>query len=90
MPEKETIQRARQDERQGKSPSTQAGEFAREEIHHVREGKHGVRSPQQSNCNWTFKSPAEHPEYPAHLKQPVQSGHRHRLTRGTTKREQGV
>src|SRR5947209_18550196 len=48
MPEKETIERAQEDAREGKSPSTQAGEFVREEIHHVREGKHGVRSPQQA------------------------------------------
>jgi len=48
MPEKKTIQRARKDKRQGKSPSTQAGEFVREEIHHVREGKHGARSPKQA------------------------------------------
>src|SRR5262249_30468317 len=48
MPEKETIERAREDAREGKSPSTQAGEFVREEIHHVREGKHGARSPQQA------------------------------------------
>jgi uncharacterized protein DUF6496 len=48
MPEKETIERAREDAREGKSPSTQAGEFVREEIHHVREGKHGVSSPKQA------------------------------------------
>ena len=48
MPEKETIERAHEDAREGKSPSTQAGEFVREEIHHVREGKHGARSPQQA------------------------------------------
>ncbi|MGA8538561.1 MAG: DUF6496 domain-containing protein [Terriglobales bacterium] len=48
MPEKETLERAKEDEREGKSPSTQAGEFVREEIDHVREGKHGVRSPQQA------------------------------------------
>jgi hypothetical protein len=48
MPEKETIERAREDAREGKSASTQAGEFVREEIHHVREGKHGVRSPKQA------------------------------------------
>jgi Family of unknown function (DUF6496) len=48
MPEKETIQRARKDKRQGKSPTTQAGEFVREEIHHVREGKHGARSTKQA------------------------------------------
>lgn len=48
MPEKETIERARRDARQGKAPSTQAGEFVREEIHHVREGKHGARSTTQA------------------------------------------
>jgi hypothetical protein len=48
MPEKETMERARQDAREGKSPSTQAGEFVREEMHHVREGKHGAASPQQA------------------------------------------
>ena len=48
MPEKETVERAREDAREGKSPSTQAGEFVREEMHHVREGKHGAASPQQA------------------------------------------
>ena len=48
MPDEETIERARRDEREGKSASTQAGEFVREEMHHVREGKHGARSPQQA------------------------------------------
>lgn len=48
MPERETIQRAHRDARQGKAPSTQAGEFVREEIHHVREGKHGARSTRQA------------------------------------------
>jgi hypothetical protein len=48
MPERKTIERAREDAREGKSPSTQAGEFVREEIHHIREGKHGARSPQQA------------------------------------------
>src|SRR5881396_3176875 len=44
MPEKKTIERARQDKREGKSPSTQAGEFGKEEMEHIREGKHGARS----------------------------------------------
>lgn len=48
MPEKETIDRAREDAREGKSPSTQAGEFVREEMHHVREGKHGAASTKQA------------------------------------------
>src|SRR6266852_1269259 len=48
MPEKRTLERAREDKRQGKAPSTQAGEFVREEIHHIREGKHGARSAKQA------------------------------------------
>ena len=48
MPEKETLRRAREDKREGKAPTTQAGEFVREEIHHVREGKHGARSTKQA------------------------------------------
>ena len=45
MPEKETLRRAARDRREGKSPSTQAGEFVREEVHHVREGKHAFLPP---------------------------------------------
>jgi hypothetical protein len=48
MPEKKTIQRARKDKQQGKSPSTQAGEFVREEIHRIRKGKHGAKSAKQA------------------------------------------
>jgi len=48
MPEKRTVERARKKLRQGKSPSTAAGEFVREEIEHVREGKHGARSSKQA------------------------------------------
>jgi len=48
MPDKETIERAHKDEREGKSPSTQAGEFVREEMHHIREGKHGAASTKQA------------------------------------------
>jgi hypothetical protein len=48
MPEKQTLERARRDKRQGKSPSTQAGEFVREEMHHIREGKHGASSAKQA------------------------------------------
>ena len=48
MPEKETRERAEKDKREGKAPSTQAGEFVREEIEHVREGKHGARSTKQA------------------------------------------
>ena len=48
MPERETIERAEEDAREGKSPSTQAGEFVREEMHHIREGKHGASSTKQA------------------------------------------
>ena len=48
MPEKNTIARARRDKRQGKSASTQAGEFVHEEIDHVKHGKHGARSTKQA------------------------------------------
>jgi len=48
MPEKKTIERARRDAREGKSASTQAGEFVREEMDHIREGKHGARSTKQA------------------------------------------
>lgn len=48
MPDKETLARARQDKRKGKSASTQAGAFVREEIEHIREGKHGARSTKQA------------------------------------------
>jgi hypothetical protein len=48
MPEKETVKRAREDAREGKAPTTQAGEFVREEMHHIRRGKHGARSTKQA------------------------------------------
>ncbi len=48
MPEKVTLERAQADKRAGKAPTTQAGEFVREEMHHIREGKHGARSTKQA------------------------------------------
>ncbi|HET8713022.1 MAG TPA: DUF6496 domain-containing protein [Gemmatimonadales bacterium] len=48
MPEKKTLERVRRDKRQGKAPTTQAGEFVREEMHHAREGKHPVKSRKQA------------------------------------------
>jgi Family of unknown function (DUF6496) len=48
MPERRTVERARQDKREGKAPTTQAGEFVREEMDHIREGKHGARSTKQA------------------------------------------
>jgi hypothetical protein len=48
MPEEKTMKRAKKAKREGKSPTTQAGEFVREEMHHIREGKHGARSTKQA------------------------------------------
>jgi len=48
MPEKATVKRARKDRRAGRAPTTQAGSFVREEIHHVRKRKHGARSTKQA------------------------------------------
>jgi hypothetical protein len=48
MPERSTVRKAKRARREGKSPSTQAGEFVREEIEHIREGKHGARSTKQA------------------------------------------
>ncbi len=48
MPERRTLERAKRAKAQGKSASTQAGEFIKEQIQHVREGRHGVRSTQQA------------------------------------------
>lgn len=48
MPEKKTVEAAKRDKREGKAPSTQAGEFVREEMEHIREEKHGARSAKQA------------------------------------------
>jgi hypothetical protein len=48
MPEKKTIERARKAKKEGKAPSTQAGEFVKEEIEHIREGKHGAKNAKQA------------------------------------------
>ena len=48
MPEKHTIEKAKKAKQRGKASSTHAGEFVREEMHHVRQGKHGARSTQQA------------------------------------------
>ena len=48
MPERKTVEKARKDKREGKAPTTQAGEFVHEEIRKVRRGEHGARSPQQA------------------------------------------
>src|SRR5687767_10633519 len=77
MPEKKTKERAQKAKRQGKSPSTQAGEFVREEIHHVREGKHGARSTKQAIAIGLSKA----------RKAGVKLPKKGRTTKGKTKRQ---
>src|SRR5512138_2051608 len=65
MPEKQTLKRAREDKRAGKSASTQSGEFVREEMHHIREGKHGARSTKQAIAIGLSKARRSGVELPA-------------------------
>jgi hypothetical protein len=65
MPEKQTIERAKRDKRAGKAPSTQAGEFVREEMDHIREGKHGARSTKQAIAIGLSKARRSGVELPA-------------------------
>src|SRR5512140_353835 len=81
MPEKKTPERARRDKREGKAPTTQAGEFVHEEIEHVREGKHGARSAKQAIAIGLSKARRAGVELPA----PKQSGAKPK-TKRTTKR----
>jgi hypothetical protein len=85
MPEKETIRRARRDAQEGKAPSTQAGEFVHEEIHHVREGKHGVRNSKQAiaiGLSKARKAGVKLPPPPKGSASSQKEGRRHRSTRG--------
>ena len=84
MPEKSTIRRARKDAREGKSPSTQAGEFVREEVHHVREGKHGVKNPKQAiaiGLSKARKAGVKLPPPPKGSASAQKENHPHRSTR---------
>jgi hypothetical protein len=86
MPEKETLEHAREDAREGKAPSTQAGEFVREEIHHVREGKHGVRNPKQAiaiGLSKARKAGVKLPPPPEETASAQKEIKSHRTTRGT-------
>jgi hypothetical protein len=98
MPDKETLERAERDRREGKSPSTQAGEFVREEMHHVREGKHGVRNTKQAIAIGLSKARRAGVDLPARNRQDEReeergksgakpSGKRARAVRGALKRE---
>jgi hypothetical protein len=85
MPEKATIQRAKADLRAGKSPSTAAGEFVREEIEHIREGKHGARSPEQAIAIGLSK--ARRAGVPL---KPPKKGQAKKSTRQSAERDYGV
>jgi hypothetical protein len=91
MPEKETIERAREDAREGKALSTQAGEFVREEIHHVRGGKHGVRNPKQAiaiGLSKARKAGVKLPPAPKGTASAEREGHNRRPRRSRTSRSQ--
>ena len=82
MPEKKTIERARKDAREGKAASTQAGEFVREEIDHIREGKHGARSTKQAIAIGLSKARRAGVDLP-----PPKSGTTSKKTRDQAKRD---
>jgi hypothetical protein len=89
MPEKETLERARRDKAEGKSPSTQAGEFVREEIEHVREGKHGARSTKQAIAIGLSKARRSGVRLPAPRKGQASSQARTKASRDLRKGKSG-
>ena len=90
MPEKETLERAEKDKREGKSPSTQAGEFVREEIDHVREGKHGARSAKQAIAIGLSKARRAGVKLPPPKKGKASSRTRKQASRDTAKGSSGT
>jgi hypothetical protein len=89
MPEKETIERAQEDAREGKSPSTQAGEFVREEMHHIREGKHGASSTKQAIAIGLSKARRAGVKLPAPKKGTASAKTRRAAARDTQKGRSG-
>jgi hypothetical protein len=89
MPEKKTLERAHQAKRQGKAPSTQAGEFVREEIEHVRQGKHGARSPKQAIAIGLSKARRAGVKLPLPPKGRTSEGTRERAERDYAKGRRG-
>jgi len=85
MPEQETIKRAKEDQRQGKAPTTQAGEFVREEIHHIRQGNHGARSTKQAIAIGLSKARRAGVKLPPPRKGKVSSKTRHQAERDYAK-----
>src|SRR6476619_2939546 len=85
MPERRTLERARQDQREGKAPTTQAGEFVREEMDHIREGKHGARSTKQAIAIGLSKARRSGVKLPAPKKGKASASTRKQAARETRK-----
>jgi uncharacterized protein DUF6496 len=89
MPEEETLERAHEAEREGKAASTQAGEFVREEIEHVRQGKHGARSAQQAIAIGLSKARRAGVKLPPPRKGTVSEATRRKAKRETKRAQKG-
>ena len=89
MPEEDVIRKAEQDKREGKSPSTQAGEFVREEMHHIREGKHGARSTNQAMAIGLSKARRAEVQLPVPARGKVSRKVREQAKRDNRKGQQG-
>jgi Family of unknown function (DUF6496) len=89
MPEQEVIDRAKRDEQEGKSPSTQAGEFVREEMHHVREGKLGAANTRQAIAIGLSKARRAGVELPQPSEGSTSERTRKQAQRDTEKGEEG-
>jgi Family of unknown function (DUF6496) len=89
MPEEETLERAHEAEREGKAPSTQAGEFVREEIEHVRQGKHGARSAKQAVAIGLSKARRAGVKLPPPKKGTVSEATRRKAARETKRAQKG-
>ncbi|HEY5954214.1 MAG TPA: DUF6496 domain-containing protein [Terrimicrobiaceae bacterium] len=89
MPKKQTIERARRDRREGKSASTQAGEFVREEIEEIRKGEHGARSTKQAIAIGLSKARRAGVKLPAPAKGRVPEATRRKAKQDLKKAERG-
>jgi hypothetical protein len=89
MPEQEVIERAERDKEEGKSPSTQAGEFVREEMHHIREGKHGAANTKQAIAIGLSKARRAGVELSQPSGSNTSEGTRKQARRDSEKRRQG-
>lgn len=89
MPEKKTIRSVRKDKREGKSAGTQAGEFVRETIDHIREGKHGARSAKQAIAIGLSKARRAGVKLPIPAKGKVSEKTRKQAIRETNKAKKG-